>query len=236
MVHMALDAGHTDPPTVLLVGGSPEPSAPSTVRRAAAGADVVVAIDRGYERVLAAGVACALFCGDGDSIGGAGAEAVRSAERAGSLEVVRYNPHKDDTDLGLALGEVARRWPAATVRATCLGGGHPDHLLGVVGRLAAYRPVGTRPPAAPAVEIVEDGCEGRVLHAGEAWDMVNAAGRRFSFIPLAPSAVVSEAGMRWELDHRRVPLLDDLGISNVIEADRARITCHEGVLVCWLFA
>lgn len=240
-------------PVVLLVGGSPEPASVETVRRAAAGCVAVVAIDRGLERVLEAGLACDLFCGDGDSVGARGAAAVEVAERAaagrsnapgedGCFGVVRYNPHKDDTDLGLALGEVARRWPGAVVRATCLGGGNPDHLLGVLGRLASYRPSAGQAhengfdEATPTVEIMEDAYAGRILHAGECWRIEGLVGSRFSFIPLSPSSVVSEAGMRWELDHHRVPLLDDLGISNVIERAQARIACHEGTLACWLFS
>ena len=112
-----------------------------------------------------------------------------------SFEVVRYNPHKDDTDLGLALAEVSRRWPGAALTATCFGGGNPDHLLGVLGRFAAWQ---------GSVQLIEDGYEGRILHAGDAWCVAGAVGSRFSFIPLTPEAIVSEYHMRWELDHKHV--------------------------------
>lgn len=220
---------------VLLVGGSPEPSSPDTLRRAARGCSAVVAIDRGLDRVLCSGIPCDLFCGDGDSVGEAGAAAVARAEADGApFAVVRYNPHKDDTDLGLALGEVSRRWPGARVRACCLSGGAPDHLLGVMGRLAAWHRAGVR-SGVPGVELVEDGFEGRILQAGESWQIQGASGQRFSFMVLSAEAEVSEEGMRWEIDRRRVTLLDDLGISNVIEAPSARIACHGGTVACWLF-
>ena len=234
----ARDVATHVPETVLLVGGSPEPSSSATVRRAAVGCTRVVAIDRGLDALTSAGLTCDLFCGDGDSVGERGAREVERAERRmpdAPFAVVRYNPHKDDTDLGLALGEIERRWPGARVRTTCFAGGNPDHLLGVLGRLAAFRRSDAAGANAP-VELVEDGFEGRVLQAGGTWEMDGAQGRRFSFMVLSPHACVSEVGMRWELDHHRVELLDDLGISNVIEADMARISCHEGTVGCWLFS
>lgn len=218
---------------VLLVGGSPERSSAEALRRAATGCRVVVAVDRGLDALLSAGLRCDLFCGDADSVSEAGANLVREAEEAGSaggeaaFAVVRYNPHKDDTDLGLALSEVAARYPGAPLHVTCLSGGNPDHALAVFGRLATW-PYG--------VEWIEDGFEGRILQAGMQWAITGARGARFSFVPLnADGTEVSEQGMRWELDHARVPLLADLGISNVIEADPARIVCHAGTIACWRF-
>ena len=230
---MARDARGSRTAPVLVVGGSPERASAETLRRAARGCQAIVAVDRGLDALIAAGMACGLFCGDADSVSPEGAARVRAAEHvklqgdAEAFDVVRYNPHKDDTDLGLALAEVAERYPGAPVRATCLAGGKPDHALAVLGRLATW-PHG--------VEWIEDAFAGRVLRGGMAWESAGARGDRFSFVPLgAEGAEVSEHGMRWELDHARVPLLSDLGISNVIEANPARITCHDGTLVCWLF-
>ena len=41
--------------------------------------------------------------------------------------------------------------------------------------------------------------------------------------------------MRWVLDRAPVALLSDLGISNVVEAPRAEVSCHEGCAVAYLF-
>lgn len=216
---------------VLVVGGSLEASSPALVTRLAAGANAVVAVDRGLDVLLAAGCGCNLFCGDADSVGASGADLVRAAE-AGErretpcvTEVERYNPHKDDTDLGLALRAIEERWPSAELVCTCLSGGNPDHALAVLGRLAGWN---------GPVSIEEDGFSARILHAGDSWGIDDRDGTRFSFIPLSPEATVSEDGMTWTLDHARVPLLSDLGISNVL-GPRARITCHAGVLVAYVF-
>lgn len=218
-----------EPASVAVVGGSPEPSSASTVRRAAARADAVVAIDRGLDAVRDADIGVDVFCGDADSVSAEGAALVRAVEAAGDsapFEIERYNPHKDDTDLSLALRAIRQRWGAPRLVCTCLSGGHPDHLLGVLGRLASWE---------GPVEVVEDAFEGRILHAGHSWTIEGAESRRFSFIPLSAACEVSESGMRWDLDHHPVDLLSDLGISNVIEGPEATITCHAGTIVCWTF-
>ena len=282
--------GDSEALRVLVIGGSPEPASPETVRRAAFGCAAVIAVDRGLDAALAAGVPCDLFCGDGDSVGERAARAVAAAEEcslcgagrefvagidgngalggqasahtapvissapfedgigdeadddacedctSGIIEpsffVERYNPHKDATDLELALDAVAERWPGAVVRATCLTGGAPDHFLAVMGRLARWHG-GTDGTA--GVELIEDAYEARILHAGEAWDIKQSRDQRFSFVALSPEAVVSEVGMRWNLDHKHVELLGDLGISNVIDELEATITCHDGTIAAFLF-
>lgn len=214
---------------VALIGGSPERSDAGTIRRVASSCDAVVAIDRGLDAARDAGIGIDLFCGDVDSVSAEGAALVRTVESAGdaaSFAVERYDPHKDFTDLSLVLRAVGERWGAPALACTCLGGGSPDHLLGVFGRLAAWP--GT-------VRLVEDGFEGRMLRSGESWSIEGSRGSRFSFIPLSPMATVTERGMRWELDRHDAELLSDLGISNVIEHDPATIICHAGTLVCWRF-
>ena len=218
----------------LIVGGSPHAASPELVARFSAGADAVVAVDRGLDALLAAGLGCDLFCGDADSVSDAGAVLVSAAEAgehavSGSVavgEVERYDPHKDDTDLGLALRALGERWPRASLACTCMSGGKPDHALAVMGRLATWG--GT-------VAIEEDCFSARILHAGGTWVIKDRDGARFSFVPLSAEAVVSESGMEWTLDRKRVPLLSDLGISNVLRSD-ARITCHEGMLAAYVFA
>lgn len=219
---------------VLVVGGSPEVASPEFVARLADGCDAVVAVDRGLDALLAAGRSCDLFCGDADSVSIGGAALVHATE-AGECDagagvpvvgdVERYSPHKDDTDLGLALRAIGERWPGAELVCTCLSGGKPDHSLAVLGRLAAWD---------ASVVIEEDGFSARILHANDIWELPDREGQRFSFIPLSVDAVVSESGMEWELERRPVPLLSDLGISNVLRKG-AQITCHKGTLVAYAF-
>ena len=215
---------------VLIVGGSPEPCSPETLCAAASGCDAVVAVDRGLDALRAACLPCDLFCGDADSVSAEGAALVARAEGErlayAPFDVERDNPHKDFTDLSLALRAVRERWGACAVRATCLTGGAPDHFLAALGRLTDWD---------GSVELFEDAFLGRVLRGGDRWAIEDATGCRFSFVPLSSEAEVSERGMRWELDCRRCSLLEDLGISNVIESDLAVIECHEGAVGAWVF-
>lgn len=56
-----------------------------------------------------------------------------------------------------------------------------------------------------------------------------SAGETLSLIPLADGTVVSERGLHWPLDHRRLDALDDLGVSNEVEApDAVEVVCHRG--------
>lgn len=219
---------------VLVVGGSPEAPHAGLLRELARRSDAVIAVDHGLDALLDAGLSCDLFCGDADSVGARGALLVEAAQadafvashRACVGAVERYNPAKDATDLSLALSAAAARWPQARVVCTGLSGGRPDHALAALGQLTAI-------PAGAALE--ENGFSARVLHAGCTWDIEERVGATFSFVPVAADTVVSESGMRWELDHHRAQLLDDLGISNVISAPQAAITCHTGALIAWLF-
>ena len=210
-----------------MVGGSPEPSSPALVARLAAAADAVVAVDRGLDALIAAGVDPDLFCGDCDTASHTATLHLERLVAAGTCELERYDPYKDFTDLALALRATHKRWSSARVTYTCFSGGRPDHFLAVVGTLA-------RAPFTVALE--EDGFSGRILRAGEQWDIVDATGSGFSFVPLLPDTVVSERGMEWELDHRRCDVLSDLGISNVVREGSARITCHEGCIATYLFS
>ena len=156
-----------------------------------------------------------------------GGTALRRLLEAGECDVERYNPDKDFTDLALALRAVTARWPGAAVIATCVTGGRPDHYLAALGCLARYK---------GEVLVEEDGASCRILHGGSSWDIEGARGRTFSFIALSPTAVVTEQGMKWELDRARCELLGDLGISNVVIGEAAHVACHEGCVAAFLIA
>ena len=51
-----------------------------------------------------------------------------------------------------------------------------------------------------------------------------------------PTEEEYEQGMEWELDHHACDLLSDLGVSNVIREDPARIECHTGCVVAYVFS
>ena len=208
--------------------GSPQPSSPDLVARLAGESDYVIAVDRGAEVLYAAGATPDVFCGDADSVSRSVAEWAHAAARTD----LRFTSEKYDTDLGLAIAcarhEAARRDARLELTLTCATGGRPDHALAVLGLAAANADARPR--------IVEDGCECRIRSpAGSpVWVLRGCAGKTFSAVALREGTVVSEQGMRWNLDHRGMDLLGDLGISNVVAGDGARVECHEGVVAAYL--
>lgn len=208
---------------VLVVCGSPVVASTDLLRRLAGECDHVVAVDRGLDALLGAGLSCDVYVGDADTVSDAGRTLVDAAE---AFEVERHDPYKDYTDLALALDSVRRRWPGAEVVATCATGGRPDMALSVLGLLAGYE-------GAP-VWIAEDKVVSRILRAGESWIIEDSEGKTFSIIALAPGTVVSEHGLEWELDHSPLGLLADTGISNVVRKT-AKIQVHQGVAIAYLY-
>lgn len=193
------------------------------LRRLAGECDHIVAVDRGLDALLGAGLSCDVYVGDADTVSDAGRALVDAAK---DFEVERHDPYKDYTDLALALDSVRRRWTGAEVVATCATGGRPDMALSVLGLLAGY-------DDAP-VWIAEDKVVSRILRAGESWAIEGAEGQTFSIIAIAPGTVVSEHGLEWELDHSPLGLLADTGISNVVRST-AMIQAHAGTAIAYLY-
>lgn len=208
---------------ILVVCGSPVVASADLLRRLAGECDHVVAVDRGLDALLGAGLGCDVYVGDADTVSDAGRALVDAAT---NFEVERHDPYKDYTDLALALDSVRRRWPSAEVVATCATGGRPDMALSVLGLLAGYKD-------AP-VWIVEDTVIARILHMGEAWVIEDAEGKTFSIVAIAPNTEVSEHGLEWELDHAPLALLADTGISNIVRG-KATIEVHQGVAIGYLY-
>lgn len=208
---------------VLVVCGSPVVASAELLRQLVGECDHVVAVDRGLDALLGAGLGCDVYVGDADTVSDAGRAMVDAAE---TFEVERHDPYKDYTDLALSLDSVRRRWPGAEVIATCASGGRPDMALSVLGLLAGYED-------AP-VWVEEDKVVARILHAGESWTIEGSEGKTFSIIAIAPNTVVSERGLEWELDHAFLGLLADTGISNVVRRT-ATITVHQGVAIGYLY-
>lgn len=193
------------------------------LRQLAGECDHVVAVDRGLDALLGAGLSCDVYVGDADTVSDEGRALVDAAE---AFEVERHDPYKDYTDLALALDSVRRRWPGAEVVTTCATGGRPDMALSVLGLLAGYED-------AP-IWIAEDKVVARILHAGESWTIEGAEGKTFSIIAIAPNTEVSEHGLEWELDHNPLGLLVDTGISNIVRST-AEIEVHTGTAIGYLY-
>lgn len=205
-----------------MVCGSPVVASADLLHQLAGECDHIVAVDRGLDALLGAGLSCDVYVGDADTVSDAGRALVDAAT---DFEVERHDPYKDYTDLALALDSVRRRWPGAEVVATCATGGRPDMALSVLGLLAGYED-------AP-IWIAEDKVVARVLHADESWTIEGAEGKTFSIIAIASNTEISEHGLEWELDHSPLCLLADTGISNIVRTT-ATVTVHQGTAIGFL--
>ena len=216
---------------VLVVDGSPQPSSPELVARLADEADYLVAADRGAEVLHQLGRAPQAFCGDDDSV----APEVAAWAHASATTDIRFPSEKYATDLALAIDcarhEAARRGARLQLTLTCASGGRLDHQLAVMGLLARNADASPR--------VVEDDLECRVLspQGAPSWSVgaqEGAVGATLSVIALGGTAMVTERGLRWELDHRELAPLDDLGVSNVVCSSDAQVVCDEGVAAVFL--
>lgn len=208
---------------VLVVCGSPVVASAELLHQLAGECDHVVAVDRGIDALLGAGLSCDVYVGDADTVSDEGRALVDAAT---NFEVERHNPYKDYTDLALALDTIRRRWPGAEIIATCATGGRPDMALSVLGLLANYKD-------AP-VWIAEDDLTARILHEGDSWTIEGHEDSTFSIVAIAPNTEVSEHGLEWELDHAPLGLLADTGISNVVRGS-AKIQVHTGTAIAYLY-
>ena len=208
---------------VLVVCGSPVVASPELLCHLAGECDHIVAVDRGLDALLGAGLSCDVYVGDADTVSEEGRALV---DAAADFEVERHDPYKDYTDLALALDTIRRRWPAAEVVATCATGGRSDMALSVLGLLAGY--------ADAPVWIEEDEVTARILHHDETWTIEGAEGKTFSIIAIAPNTEISEHGLEWELDRSPLDLLADTGISNVVRST-ATIQVHTGTAIAYLY-
>lgn len=208
---------------VLVICGSPVVASADLLRQLAGECDHVVAVDRGLNALLGAGLSCDVYVGDADTVSDEGRALV---DAANDFEVERHNPYKDYTDLALALDAICRRWPGAELYTTCATGGRPDMALSVLGLLSNYKD-------AP-VWIAEDDLTARILHEGDSWTIEGHEDSTFSIVAIAPNTEVSEHGLEWKLDHAPLGLLADTGISNVVRGT-AKIQVHTGTAIAYLY-
>ncbi|MBF0925309.1 MAG: thiamine diphosphokinase, partial [Atopobium sp.] len=103
----------------------------------------------------------------------------------------------------------------------------------VLGLLATWAKMGQA-----EVRVVENDFEMRFLVAGQvdSWQLdASAVGKKISLVALSEECEVSEAGMKWNLDHQKFTLLGDDGISNIVESDNSWVRCEKGCLLVQLW-
>ena len=212
-------AGASESVLVVLGGGGFDAA---RLRDEAADASAIVAADAGAAFCLESGLMPDAVVGDFDSL----TDDVRAR-----IPADRLHPNNDTAtnDLEKTLAFVAARWGADVDVALAAGaafqGGRADHALANLGPLL-------REPHA-RLSLVDG--EGRMfaLRHGRA----TFSGMTQATLSLLPwtlhGTLVSERGMRWQLERVRL-LLGGRGLSNAIVDEDAAVEVHEGVALVWV--
>jgi thiamine pyrophosphokinase len=205
------------PEEVVLVVSGGEPPDPRAVSAAPLGAPVVAA-DKGLEHALALGLEVSLAVGDFDS---ASPEAVAAAEGAG-VRIERHPHAKDATDLELALDAAAALDPAR-ILVLAGTGGRLDHELSLMLLLGSdrYR----------EVEIDAAVGSARVHTVRGSRALQGTPGELVSLLPLGRADGVTTEGLAYPLRAETLEAGSSRGVSNVFEAETARVAVERGVLL-----
>ena len=187
--------------------------------------DLVIAADGGTHHALAAGVTPHVVIGDLDSI----SPDERARVEAAGGQIVRFSPHKDETDLELALHHAVRQGATEIVILAALGGRLDQTVANLLLlALPVLRGLDVRVVEGPQTAFLIRGGDGAALIEGQPGDTV-------SLIPLGGDAVgVTAVGLEWPLYEDSLRFGLARGVSNVLTAGQARVRVRQGLLLCVL--
>jgi len=185
----------------------------------AARADLIVAADGGSALALIHGVRPHLVVGDMDSTT---REVVETLDEK-AVERIQFPPHKDETDLELALLETMRRGADDITIVGALGG-RLDHTLGNIYLLTMPQLQGRR------VRLVDGSVEVFVI-----WNKAEWNGNKrdtVSLIPLTPEVTgVETRGLEYPLRGESLFMGPGRGISNTMSGRSASVSIISGILL-----
>lgn len=182
--------------------------------------DWIIAADGGARQALSVGLTPHLVIGDLDSLSPADQAAL---EKAGS-KFLRFSPRKDETDLELAIRHAVREG-ATEVVILAATGGRLDHTIANVLLL-------TLPMLKGVNARIVVGRQTAFVVRDEMWIEGNP-GDTLSLIPLGGDVLgVTAENVEWPLHSETLRLGPSRGLSNVLTADRARVSVRRGALLC----
>lgn len=201
---------------LVFAGGEPTPPA---VLAGLPPASAVVAADSGAVHAVGAGRTVDVLVGDLDSI----PPALAHELEAHGVEVRRFPPDKDATDLALAL-DVALELGATAVTLVGGGGGRLDHLLANLLLLAADEYAGVEVDAVmgPAHVAVVRGHRRLSGRVGELLSLLPVGG---------PARGVTTEGLHYPLRAATLRPGTSWGVSNRFAAAEATVTVTDGVVL-----
>jgi thiamine pyrophosphokinase len=184
--------------------------------------ELIIATDGGAVHCRTLGVTPDLLVGDMDSI----PEGLLTELEAQGVEILRFPPRKDQTDLELAIELAIERGADDIVILAALGL-RWDMSIAAVMLLASPRFAGVS-------LVLRDGATDILrLRGGQQLEIAGKPGDRLSIIPLGGPAVgVGLGGLAYPLSDQDIPLGSTLGVSNVLTRSPARVKLRQGQLLC----
>lgn len=195
---------------------------PAFLARQLATADRVVAADGGAAAVSAAGAACDVIVGDGDSLGEVGFAEAQAANP--DVEVRRFPTAKDATDAELALRAALEVDPDRVIVVGAFGGARLDHELATVMLLSNRR-------WRDRDVVLADGRR-EVRLVTDRTEIHGVAGNIVTLLAVGgPVGKVHSDGLKYELAGRDLEVGTSLGVSNELAESRASLEVESGMLL-----
>ena len=180
--------------------------------------DYLIAVDGGLLNMLKLGLQPHLLIGDLDSISAAD---LHQCQQAG-VEILRFSPQKNETDLELALLEaIKREFPQ--ILLTCALGGRLDHSLGNLSILAM--------PESKGLQIsILDG-QTSVYLVRDQLHLETTQGDLVSLIPAGTEVQgIHTDGLRYPLENEKLDPWKTRGLSNIALGERVSVYLRSGQL------
>jgi len=184
--------------------------------------DLLLAADGGGRHCLALGLHPAAVIGDFDSLEPA---EVRALAVAGAA-LIRHPPHKDQTDLELAVRYALERGATEILILAGLGARWDQSIANLLVAGASGLE-GLR------LSLLDGPQEIHPVRAGAPLEIHGRPGDVVSLIPLTGDARgVTTEGLEYPLHNGTLPFGSTLGISNSLTHPVARITLRQGLILC----
>lgn len=195
----------------VIISGSPETN-PVFIKQAVKPDDYVICADRGYEFASLAGIEPNLIVGDFDSY---------KEKISVPCEIVKLNPHKDDTDTIYSIDLAFEKGFTDFLLLGALGG-RTDHTFANITALLYIADKGGRGVLLSEKERIE------LLKKGE-YFYEEYCGKTFSLFPFGCDSVcVSYKGVEYPLERYTLKSSVPLGISNVFTSEKSEIKIYDG--------
>ena len=180
--------------------------------------DFLVAVDGGLRHLITLQLTPHLIIGDLDSVTPQDLDLCIHW----GVEIQRFPPKKDQTDLELAVLEVLRRG-FTDILITAVTGGRLDHTVGNLAILALPQLSGTY------TRIVENGTT--IYHVNDQIDLETYPGALVSLLPWGDAVTgVNTSGLQYALNDAILYPWRTLGLSNVATCSQVSVSVKSGQL------